>query len=77
MMLCIYSVCTCCLCNVMYRVVHIVLCEYCICSVGYRWCYIHDWICGAMYISYCAHDGYTTLYCEYGVVHMLDMQCCV
>ena len=35
---CIYSVCTCFLCNVMYKMIHIVLCEYCIwgCAhVGY------------------------------------------
>jgi len=50
------------LCNVMYRVVQIVLFEYFICSVGHRWCYVHV--------------GYVMLY-AYGVVRMLDMQCCV
>ena len=30
----------------------------------------------AMYILYCVHDGFAVL-CEYGVVRMLDMQCCV
>jgi len=38
------------------------LCECCIHSVGYIWCYLHD--------------GYVVL-CAYGVVCMLDMQCCV
>ena len=50
------------LCNVRYMVIHIMLCEYCICNVGHRWCY--------------GHVGYVAL-CAYGVVHMLDMQCCV
>lgn len=34
------------------------------------------WICGAMYILYYVHDGYVVL-CAYGVVRMLDIQCCV
>ena len=38
----IYSVCTCCFCNVMYNMVQIVLCEYCI------WCSVHDCRSGAM-----------------------------
>jgi len=42
-MWCIYSVCTCYLCNVMYMMVHIVLYEYCI------WCCAHDWICNVVY----------------------------
>jgi len=33
------------------------------------------WICGDVYISYCAHVGYAVL-CAYGFV-MLDRQCCV
>jgi len=49
-------------CNVMYRMVQIMLCEYFICSLGHRWFYVHI--------------GYVVL-CAYGVVHMLDMQCCV
>ena len=61
-LLCINSVCTCCLCNVMYKMVQIVLCEYCICSNGYRCWYVHE--------------GYAKL-CGYGVVHVLDMQSCV
>ena len=40
--LCIYSVCTCCLCNVIYRIVQIGLCEY--------------FISGVVYILYCLHD---------------------
>jgi len=61
-MLCIYSVCTCSLCNVMYKVVQIVLCECCKCSARYRWCYVHD--------------RYAVL-CSYGIVRMMDMGCCV
>ena len=38
------------------------LCEYCICTVG----------CGLCYVL----DGYA-VFCAYGVVFMLDMQCCV
>jgi len=34
------------------------------------------WICGVVYLLYCVHDGYV-VECSYGVVHMLDMQCCV
>jgi len=60
-LLCIYSVCTC-LCNVVYRVVEIVLCVYYICSVGYRWCYVHV--------------GYLVL-CTYRIVRMLDTRSCV
>jgi len=56
--LCIYSVCTCCLCNDMYRMVQIVLCEYC--------------ICGFVYILYYVHEVYVML-CAYGALHMLDM----
>ena len=58
--LCIYSVCTCCLCNVMYKVVHIVLCVYYICSARFRWCYVYV--------------GYAVL-CTYHTLPMMDMWC--
>ena len=32
---CIHNVCTCYLCNVMYKMVQIVLCEYCTCNAMY------------------------------------------
>ena len=61
MQYCAYVVCTCCLCNIMYRVlVQIVLYECCIFSVGYIWCYVHV--------------GYTVL-CTYCNVCMMDMRC--
>ena len=44
--LCIHKMCTCYLCNVMYRMVQIGLYEYCI------------W--GVVYILYCLHDVYAT-----------------
>jgi len=34
------------------------------------------WIYGAVYILYCAHDGYAMLY-AYGSLHMWDMRCYV
>ena len=34
------------------------------------------WICDAVYILYCVHDGYAVL-CAYGVMRMLDMRCYV
>lgn len=60
--LCMHSLCTCCLLNVLYKMAQIVLCEYFICSARYRWCYVHD--------------RYEGLY-AYGDVHLLDMYCCV
>ena len=60
--LCIYNMCTCCLCSVMYKMVQIVLYECYIFNTEYRWC--------------CVHVGYV-VFCTYCNVYMMDMRCCV
>jgi len=75
-LLCIYSVCTCCLCNVMSRVlVQIMLYGCCILSVGYRWCYLHVGyvvlcIDDALYMWCCVHVVHVVL-CTYGLVFII------
>jgi len=59
--LCIHNMCTCYLCNVMYRMVQIGLCEYCI------WGVVH------IVLSSCCICNV----CSYGALCMLDMQFCV
>jgi len=68
--LCIYSMCTCYLCNVMYRVVQIVLCEYFIHNARYRWCNVH-----VGYMVPCTYDALYMLYMQC-YVHMVLCSCC-
>jgi len=89
LVLCIHDMCTCCLCNVMYKIVQIGLCEYCIWGVVYILYCLHDvyaacvytvfcacWICSAKHRWCYVHVGYAVL-CTCGVACMLYIWCCV
>ena len=72
--LCINSMCTCYLCNVMYMMVQIGLWEYCIWGVVNILYSLHYLYAMCLCIWFYVHVGYVVL-CTYFTVCMMNMQC--